>query len=181
MVMTALQKSQQTKLAPTLVAIESIDGAIEHYKREAEMIVAAYWQWVEESNKQLRASKAIGENLKKRTAYMGPRVEYRPSGKYTKLVPNWVSYPYSEKRMNSPKNFKNGERIKLGVNKEYVLSKLLKTSVGWDGKKIIETEKLLMPIREQLEALHEAKVSLERRDTRIQRIANKYEESGNGE
>ncbi|MCP3896006.1 MAG: hypothetical protein GY706_15460 [Bacteroides sp.] len=49
-------------------------------------------------------------------------------------------------------------------------------SAGWDAPKIIETEKKLMPIRERIEALHKARITVNKVPKRINRIANKYEE-----
>ena len=149
---------------------------IEELRLQAEQIVGEYWAFVEESNAALKKDKKTGERLKEKAISFGPRLEKMPSGKYTKYVPNWVYYPYNERRTKSQKSARLGERVKLGPNKEYNLGTLLRYASGRDDTKILNTEKELMVIRERLEMFHEIIVLIDRKTNRINRIANKYEE-----
>ena len=149
---------------------------IEELRLQAEQIVGEYWAFVEESNTALKRDKKIGERLKEKAISFGPRLEKMPSGKYTKYVPNWVHYPYNERRAKSQKSARLGERVKLGPNKEYNLRTLLRYATGRDDAKILDTERELMVIRERLEMFHEIIVLIDRKTRRINRIANKYQE-----
>ncbi len=160
--------------------VSAITAKIDSLRSQAEAIVADYWVFVEESNEALRLEKKRGNRVKEKPVCFGPRVERRKSGQHTKYVPNWVHYPYNPKRFTSQKVARMGERISPSTNKEYRLATLLKYSTGTDDKKIVSTEKKLMHIRELLEMYHEMLVSMDRKEKRINRIADKYEVESNG-
>lgn len=154
---------------------DMILGVIHSLKKEAENIVADYWDFVQQNNEGLRSDKKIGLRSKEKPICFGPRVEMRKTGGYIKYVPNWVHYPYDERRFTSKKVAKQGKRIKMSANKEYQLSTLLRYSTGSDDTRIVQTETQLMAIREKLEMYHQALVSFDRRNTRIKRIHAKYQ------
>jgi hypothetical protein len=179
-----------------LGALEVIAKATEQCLEQAEEIIAEYWVWVDKSNKALRAAKSqahsVGDTVgisSKKMAYTGPRIEKMQSGtgasKQIKPRIIWCFYPFNNIRRKSGAPKKNtsvkfsqmGERIKMTSNKEYSHSSLVRRSVGWDAAKIITTEKKLMPIRERLEALSNARVVLSKVDKRINRINQRYAET----
>lgn len=171
----------------------ALDAEIDKLTNQAENIINDYWFWTDEANQSLRAAKAQAKKNgdkegvdKKRFANIGPRIE---KSKTTSIVGTgfkprivWSVYPNTTVRRKPGTTDKGTKfsqfstRIKMSNNSEYRLSTLVKYSVGWNTQKVIETEKKLMPIREQIEALHKARVTISKVPKRINRIANKYEE-----
>lgn len=173
--------SNEDVLIDTVAIREIIEKRKQSLIREAEQIVGAYWSWVEESNEGLRQDKKVGERLDERLINVGPRLEKRPSGKYTKYIPNWVYYPYNPRRSSSPKAARLGVRIKPTSNNEFKLSTLLKYTSVADREKIVATEKQILPIREQLEMYHKIIVDIDRREKRLTRITEANREELNND
>ncbi len=161
-----------------------LDAHIDELVSFADSIVSKYWLWVQTTNKAIKAAGLRGESLdgkplkdkRQKLISFGPRVERRPSGQFTKYIPNWVHYPYDPRRSKGLKFACRGTRINPDKNNEYPIERLLRYSVGVDAHKIIETEKELALLREMIQALHENKVTLVRRIKRIKRILAKNHE-----
>lgn len=170
-----------------------IDSEIAELTEQAERIIADYWVWVSEANQSIRSARAQAKRngdsegvLNKKYSNIGPRIEKSKTtsggGDYVKPRIVWSLYPNTAVRRMPGETARGvkfsqfGTRIKMSNNSEYRLSTLARYSVGWNAQKIIETEKKLMPIREQIEALHKARVAINKVPKRIHRIAKKYEE-----
>lgn len=170
-----------------------IDEKIEQLVNEASLIISSYWVWTDNANQSIRSAKEQAKKrgdtddiLKRRYSNIGPRIE-KSKTTYGSRETNkprlvWCFYPNEPirrragKSANGVKFTQFATRIKMSNNSEYSVSTLLKYGVGWNAQKIIETEKKLMPIREQIEALHKARVTISKVPKRINRIAKKYEE-----
>lgn len=171
--------------------IEAIDASIEKCVEEADQIIGDYWIWVQKGNQAISEARAQAkkngqdQNEPKGYAYTGPRIEIVQSGTGQQKKPKhtiiWSYYKREGIRTKSGESnnvrfSQMGKRIKMTANKEYNFSTLIKFSVGWDAKRMLETEKRLMPIREKLESLHKAKVELRKLNRRVNRILNKHTE-----
>ncbi|MBE1299711.1 MAG: hypothetical protein GJ680_07375 [Alteromonadaceae bacterium] len=196
------QEPEQWRDASFTQELEMLQKNIELLVAQATNIISGDWDWMHEENhnmarlnKQLLQEKQEAANLKdhhrvallekrlreSRRTNIGPRLEKirttnGDGSTDEKYRPIWQAYPYSPKRTNSIAGKTIGVRIKMTNNHEYRLSTLGTASASWDYPKIIETEKLLMPIREKLSALHKAKVELRKCKRRVVRITKKYQQ-----
>lgn len=170
-----------------------IDEMIVDLVNQAHHIISEYWIWTDDANQSLkdakRQAKQIGDDggvTEKKYSNIGPRVEKSKttSGGGNEFKPRivWSVYPNTPIRRipgstdKGTKYSQFSKRIKMSNNSEYRLATLANYSAGWNAQKIIETEKKLMPIREQIEALHKARVIIKKVPKRINRITKKYEE-----
>ena len=173
--------------------MNEIDAEITELTNQADRIISEYWIWADDANQSIRAARAQAKKsgdvegvFDKKYSNIGPRIEMSKTtsggGDCVKPRIVWSLYPNTTVRRiprETAKGIKFSQfatRIKMSNNSEYRLSTLAKHSVGWNAQKIIETEKKLMPLREQIEALHKARVTINKVPKRINRIAKKYEE-----
>lgn len=100
-------------------------------------------------------------------------IEKKQSGKHVKVYITWRIFGASPLRKVAP-------HLSQRINprdKTYPNSVFTKHCEAWELKQVFNTELQLMPIRETIDSLHEAKVSFSRRVTRINRLTNKLKDN----
>lgn len=173
---------------------ESIDAQIKAHLSEASNIIDDFWLSIKtEKQKRLaRRSAALAngndrEALKFKSNVVAPRIEKISVGskgvKAFKSTLTWSVYD-DVGRLASAKSNKKGvqvsrfaKRVPKNSAKEFTLEGLLRYSVGWDAKYIIDTEMKLVVHREMIERLHRTKVHFRMTQKRIDRISIKLGDS----
>lgn len=151
-----------------------INSELEELDR-ARRVVDKYWVHFERSNKAILSDKKIGVDSKRKTGVLAPVIEKaettgRQSGRIIWCLFEWKGFQKRNRNAWKRVPFSKG-------NYEYTYnpSVLLKHSVGWDSKAILEAEAQLEPIRLTLKNYQRIIVSMSTKYRRINKLTQKRE------
>lgn len=142
---------------------------------KARRIVDKFWVHFERSNKAILDDKKIGRDSKRKTSVMAPVVErVETTGRYSgRLI--WCLFEWKGFQKRNRNAWKRVPFSKGAYEHTYNPSILVKHSVGWDTKAILETEAQLEPIRLTLKNYQRIIVSMAAKNRRIIKLTQKRE------
>ena len=131
--------------------IEALEKRQKQLTNEATTIVKSYWNWFVFENRRILDNKKVGIDAGKPLAQVAPVVENRKNGKdLNKTYIVWKQFsPRFRKNIDNPKaSIALHKYSDLKPRGQY-------TKCRWERLKAEDTEQKLIPIRLELETIHE--------------------------